>query len=140
MEGNIFAPVVPRGSTVPTLKKRYVLSCLFCVWPLFSGLSPLPLLQVSAPHIRQHGHHMIVWFIGLKSIVLPGFVFRVAPFHNSSYILSCLWVPPCPKKGFPARPFATPNSPFCPIIPRFLGSLIFSHFFHQYMFPCTYIY
>jgi heat shock protein 1/8 len=25
MEGNIFAPVVPRGQTVPTIKKRYVL-------------------------------------------------------------------------------------------------------------------
>lgn len=28
MEGNIFAPVVPRGQTVPTLKKRYLNSLL----------------------------------------------------------------------------------------------------------------
>jgi heat shock protein 1/8 len=33
MEGNIFAPVVPRGQTVPTIKKRYVL--VFYSWMIY---------------------------------------------------------------------------------------------------------
>jgi heat shock protein 1/8 len=59
MEGNIFAPVVPRGQTVPTIKKRYVfispafhicrskLCSGFCRWYTtgISVIAPLQMLQ-----------------------------------------------------------------------------------------------
>jgi hypothetical protein len=53
MEGNIFAPVVPRGQTVPTIKKRYVfifyLSAIYVIFlehRLTSLLVPLRLLRI----------------------------------------------------------------------------------------------
>lgn len=38
MEGNIFAPVVPRGQTVPTIKKRFALSFIYYL-PFLSFVS-----------------------------------------------------------------------------------------------------
>ena len=37
MEGNIFAPVVPRGSTVPVLRKRYVSILVLRLTKLFDS-------------------------------------------------------------------------------------------------------
>jgi molecular chaperone DnaK (HSP70) len=45
MEGNIFAPVVPRGNTVPCLKKRYV--------PLFFLISVL---------VRRYKHLLTCYY------------------------------------------------------------------------------
>jgi heat shock protein 1/8 len=58
MEGNIFAPVVPRGQTVPTIKKRYVfispafhvcwskLCYGFCRWYTSTGISVIVSLRM----------------------------------------------------------------------------------------------
>lgn len=74
MEGNIFAPVVPRGTTCPTLKKRYVsfpssqvlysflvmfLWCFRGVWEFWSNLS----LVRNDPH--PHALHMGPTFLSL---------------------------------------------------------------------------
>jgi hypothetical protein len=50
MEGNIFAPVVPRGQTVPTLKKR-------CVLSVFSVMSHYFLPSRHLPECMQDGVH-----------------------------------------------------------------------------------
>lgn len=55
MEGNIFAPVVPRGSTVPCLKKRLVVpSCVTIEWPskLFCcfDITPSPIFPYELIH------------------------------------------------------------------------------------------
>jgi molecular chaperone DnaK (HSP70) len=49
MEGNIFAPVVPRGQTVPTIKKRYVLFP-----PRFKSASPSCVLGFAVVYL--HGY------------------------------------------------------------------------------------
>lgn len=48
MEGNIFAPVVPRGQTVPTIKKRFVISfvILACTCPGLGSVNTRSLLQL----------------------------------------------------------------------------------------------
>lgn len=45
MEGNIFAPVVPRGQTVPCLKKRYSFPAI-----LSQVLAPNPSPPILTPH------------------------------------------------------------------------------------------
>jgi heat shock protein 1/8 len=53
MEGNIFAPVVPRGQTVPTIKKRYV------YFPRVSNL-PVQVVFWSLPLYTSTGISVIV--------------------------------------------------------------------------------
>ena len=56
MEGNIFAPVVPRGNTVPTLKKRYSSPSLFLLLNFFCWLSPFSSKDLRQWHARLPFH------------------------------------------------------------------------------------
>jgi molecular chaperone DnaK (HSP70) len=48
MEGNIFAPVVPRGQTVPTIKKRYVFP------PPFTSAGPSCVLVFAVVYLHRY--------------------------------------------------------------------------------------
>jgi heat shock protein 1/8 len=51
MEGNIFAPVVPRGQTVPTIKKRLVIISTFFCMSRMSSVCPGYIQHVECPHV-----------------------------------------------------------------------------------------
>lgn len=55
MEGNIFAPVVPRGQTVPTIKKRYVPKTFHIPPPIYAFLPPLDQCSEVSPTICDNG-------------------------------------------------------------------------------------